>query len=111
MSGDSINTDDDMQNLLISNIKKLLSPDAPCQTLSAGESKQLQPFDKNYKILDLCIESIKGQFSKILAKHENDFIQAYKSYMDKVQKELLYWQKKLQDTVGKVLNDDTIASL
>lgn len=31
--------------------------------------------------------------------------------MEKVQKELGFWQKKLDDTVGRVLNDDNISSL
>lgn len=31
--------------------------------------------------------------------------------MEKVEKELAFWQQKMQDTVGKVMNDETISSL
>lgn len=33
------------------------------------------------------------------------------SYMDKVQKELAYWQKKVVDTMGRVMDDDHITGL
>jgi hypothetical protein len=34
-------------------------------------------FERNLENLNLCVESIKGQFGHILNKHEQDFIRAY----------------------------------
>jgi len=42
-------------------------------------------------MLKIGVESIKPAFNKILNKHEKDFINAYHSYMEKVQKELAFW--------------------
>ena len=35
-------------------------------------------FERNFETLNLCVDSIKGQFAQILGKHENDFIRSYK---------------------------------
>ncbi|TNV85696.1 hypothetical protein FGO68_gene217 [Halteria grandinella] len=76
--------------------------------------RQLDPkeqFERNYAMLKLGVESIKPAFNKILNKHEKDFINAYHSYMEKVQKELAFWQKRMNETYGKMVNDDQVASL
>lgn len=44
----------------------------------------------------------------MLAKHESDFVQAYRGHMQKVQKELLFLKSKANETAGKILNDDSI---
>ena len=35
-------------------------------------------FERNFETLNLCVDSIIGQFAQILGKHENDFIRSYK---------------------------------
>lgn len=62
-------------------------------------------------MLNLHVGHITSTFTTKLDKYEADFVRAYKSYMEKVQKELGYWQKRLDDTLGCVLNDQHIASL
>ena len=34
-------------------------------------------FERNYALLDVCVEKIKGSFKHVLNKHEQDFIRAY----------------------------------
>ena len=68
-------------------------------------------YERNLENLNLCVDSIKGQFASILNKHETDFIRAYQSYMEKVQKELAFLQQKVNETLKTEMNDDYIASL
>jgi hypothetical protein len=57
------------------------------------------------------VRAIKPQFAKILTKYESDFLRAYTSYMDKVQKELAYLQQKVIETMNREMNDDSIGNL
>ena len=81
-------------------------------------------YERNLENLNLCVDSIKGQFGHILNKHEQDFIRAYQvtplilryrfpiqSYMEKVQKELAFLQNRVNETLKTEMNDGYITSL
>jgi len=58
--------------------------------------------------LNECIEGIEGHFKKTLETHEQDFLNAYKIYMLKVQKELTFLKEKSNEANKKLSNDDRI---
>eukprot|EP00347_Sterkiella_histriomuscorum_P006538 403352386 len=70
-----------------------------------------QPHIQTQQNLDKCVDGIETQFQTVLGRHENDFVQAYRGHMQKVQKELVYLKNKANETAGKILNDDSITSL
>jgi hypothetical protein len=48
---------------------------------------------------------------RTLANHEQDFIKAYKSQMDKVHKELKFLKNRQTEQNGKMMRDDEITNL
>jgi hypothetical protein len=68
-------------------------------------------FIKNYQTLNACVGAIRPQFATILSKYESDFLRAYTSYMDKVNKELAYLQHRMLETMNREMNDDSIGHL
>lgn len=68
-------------------------------------------FIKTYQTLNACVGAIRPQFATILSKYEADFLRAYTSYMDKVHRELSYLQERMQETMNREMNDDSIGSL
>jgi len=70
--------------------------------LSDASSEDDQPdlggqasFIKTYQTLNTCVGAIRPQFATILSKYEADFLRAYTSYMDKVNRELAYLQQRM----------------
>jgi hypothetical protein len=61
--------------------------------------------------LDSAIDSIDVQFKRALSTHEQEFLQAYKNNMMKVQKELAFLKEKSKEANSKISNDDNIKQL
>ena len=77
-------------NNLQSNLDRLLDIYANCQTL-------LGDYDK--KLL------------KVVEKHEYDFLNAYKTHMSKVERELLQLKAKAADQESRLANDERVLKL
>lgn len=61
--------------------------------------------------LNSCVRSIPPFFQHLLGKYEQDFLRAYFSYMEKVNKELAYLKNKVVETAQREMNDDQIGKL
>ncbi|CDW90797.1 UNKNOWN [Stylonychia lemnae] len=73
--------------------------------------RQRAPHIETQQKLEKCVDGIEDQFGNVLNRHENDFVNAYRGHMVKVQKELQYLRNKASETAGKILNDDSITNL
>ena len=65
----------------------------------------------NYSKLNTVISDYDQQLNSVLAKHEDDFLQAYKTHMMKVEKELLFLKNRATEQEGKLASDDRIVTL
>ena len=65
----------------------------------------------NYSKLHNVIADYDTQLNQVLAKHEDDFLSAYKTHMMKVEKELLFLKNRATEQEGKLASDDRIVSL
>ena len=61
--------------------------------------------------MNKCVTLIEDQFTEILKRHEADFMNSYHGHMIKVQKELKFLKKKVNEAHGQILNDDRINGL
>ena len=51
------------------------------------------------------------QLNKVLQKHEDDFLAAYRTHMLKVEKELYFLKNKANEQESKLASDDRIVNL
>lgn len=77
-------------NPLSSNLDRLLELYASCQTLLGDYDKKL---------------------IKVVEKHEHDFLNAYRTHMSKVERELQGLKAKAADQEARLANDERIIKL
>lgn len=61
--------------------------------------------------MNTAADAIDQHFVKTLANHEQDFVNAYQSQMDKVRKELRFLKNRQTEQNGKMMRDDEITNL
>ena len=62
--------------------------------INSDERRKIAEIYKQFELLNSAADQIDQHFVKTLSNHEQDFIKAYKSQMDKVNKELKFLKNR-----------------
>ena len=72
-----------------------------------GLDRLLHNFNKVQNVLS----DYDVQLNRVLQKHEDDFLAAYRTHMMKVEKELYFLKNKASEQDSKLASDDRIVAL